>query len=287
MRARFGTAGNEDAFFAAGLKHTVQAPAYVASLGLDAYEYQCGHGVRILQKGAAEVGKAAREAGIVLSIHAPYYISMASEDPDIRNRSVDYILQSARAADWMEAGRVVVHPGACGKRDRRDVLALACETFRQALDALDAEGLGHIRICPETMGKIGQLGTLNEVLAICRLDERLLPCIDFGHLNARTGGSLVSRAAYATVLDAIGDALGMERLEQFHAHFSKIEYTAKGGEKRHLTFDTDTGFGPPFSPLAEELAARELTPIIICESAGTQGADARRMKERYLSKMRG
>lgn len=285
MTARFGAAGNEDAFFAAGLRHTAQAPAYVASLGLDAYEYQCGHGVRVSEPGAKQVGKSAGEAGIALSLHAPYYISMASEDADIRARSVDYILQSARAADWMGARRVVVHPGACGKRPRADVLALACETFRQALAELDAAGLGHIRICPETMGKIGQLGTLDEVLAICGLDERLLPCIDFGHLNARTGGGLVTRADYAAVLDAIGRALGDERLRVFHAHFSQIEYTA-AGEKRHLTFADDHGYGPPFSPLAEELAARGLAPTIICESAGTQAADARRMKDMYLACLR-
>lgn len=285
MTARFGTAGNEDAFFAAGLRHTVQAPAYVASLGLDAYEYQCGHGVRVSRSGARQVGEAARGAGVTLSLHAPYYISMASEDADIRARSVEYILQSARAADWMGAGRVVVHPGACGKRSRTEVLALACEMFRRALDALDAEGLGHIRICPETMGKIGQLGTLDEVLSICGLDERLLPCVDFGHLNARTGGGLATRADYAAVLDTIDRALGDERARVFHAHFSQIEYTA-AGEKRHLTFAEGGGYGPPFAPLAEELAARGLAPTIICESAGTQGADARRMKDVYLACLR-
>ncbi|MFT9055418.1 MAG: TIM barrel protein [Ethanoligenens sp.] len=281
MKPRFGAAGNEDAFFAAGFRHTVQAPAYVASMGLDAYEYQCGHGVRVSQSGGKAVGQAAKEAGIALSLHAPYYISMASEDAAIRIRSVAYILQSARAADWMGAERVVVHPGACGKRPRADVLALACETFSRALDALDAAGLGHVHICPETMGKIGQLGTLDEVLTICKLDARLLPCIDFGHLNARTGGGLATRADYAAVLDAIGQALGTGRLRVFHAHFSKIEYTA-GGEKRHLTF-ADTVYGPPFAPLAEELAARGLCPTVICESAGTQAADARCMKDRYLA----
>lgn len=285
MKARFGAAGNEDAFFAAGFKKTVQAPGYIASLGLDAYEYQCGHGVRISQSSAEAVGSAAREAGVVLSIHAPYYISMASEDADIRARSIAYILQTARAADWMGAGRIVVHPGACGKRDRAAALALACETFQRALNALDEAQLGHVCVCPETMGKKGQLGTLDEVMAICKLDTRLLPCVDFGHVNARTGGGLATRADYAAVLDTMGDALGPDRLRVFHAHFSKIEYTVSGGEVRHLTF-ADTVYGPPFAPLAEELAARGLAPTIICESAGTQAADANRMKTIYLELFR-
>ncbi len=282
MTALFGTAGNEQAFFSAGFRKTIQAPAYVASLGLDAYEYQCGHGVRISPDGAQALGHAAQEAGIILSLHAPYYISMASKDPAIRERSIHYILQSARSAKWLGAGRVVVHPGACAGRPREEAMLLCLETFRKALKALDEENLQQVHICPETMGKIGQLGTLHEVLTICKLDERLLPCLDFGHLNARTNGGLASRADYQVILDAVKQMLGEERQRHFHAHFSKIEYTKTGGEKRHLTF-ADTVYGPPFSPLAEELAARNLCPTVICESAGTQGADAKQMQVRYLS----
>lgn len=279
-RALFGAAGNEDAFFAAGHRSVEEAPAYVRAQGLAAYEYQAGHGVRISQAGAERLGSAAREAGVALSVHAPYYISMASEDADIRARSVDYIVQAAQAAAWMGASRVVVHPGSCGKRPRADVLALACETFAKALAALDAQGLSQIRICPEVMGKLGQLGTLEEVLAICRLDGRLLPCVDFGHLNARTGGGLVVPADFATVFAAIGAALGGERQRIFHAHFSEIEYTA-AGEKRHLTF-ADTAFGPPPAAFARALADSGLSPTIICESAGTQAADAAALQTLYV-----
>lgn len=89
-------------------------------------------------------------------------------------------------------------------------------------------------LCPETMGKIGQLGTLEEVLALCGVDSRITPCIDFGHLNARTLGGIRSKADYAAILDRIGEALGDARARQFHVHFSRIEYS-KGGEKRHWT----------------------------------------------------
>ena len=101
----------------------------------------------------------------------------------------------------------------------------------------------------ETMGKVNQLGTLDEVLELCTLDSRLVPCVDFGHLNSRTLGGTNSREAYAAVIDAIGEALGEERQRSFHIHFSKIEYTG-GGEKKHLTFADDV-FGPDPSPLME------------------------------------
>ena len=126
------------------------------------------------------------------------------------------------------------------------------------------------------MGKIGQLGTLEEVLALCGVDRRITPCIDFGHLNARTLGGIRSKVDYAAILDRIGEALGDARARQFHVHFSRIEYS-KGGEKRHWTF-AETQFGPEPQPLMELLAERRLAPVIICESAGTQAEDAKTMK---------
>ena len=129
------------------------------------------------------------------------------------------------------------------------------------------------------MGKINQLGTLYEVLELCRLDERLIPCIDFGHLNARSLGGLKQFEDYKKIFIEIENALGLERLRQYHAHFSKIEYTT-GGEKRHLTFE-DTVFGPNFEPVLELTVQKGCSPTIICESAGTQAEDAKTMKNYY------
>ena len=132
------------------------------------------------------------------------------------------------------------------------------------------------------MGKFNQLGDLEEVLSLCRMEERFLPCIDFGHLNARTLGGMNSREAFAALLDRMEAMLGEERARIFHAHFSKIEYTGQGGEKRHLTF-SDTQYGPEFSPLGELIAKRGLSPRVICESAGTQTEDALAMQQCYQS----
>lgn len=279
MAARFGPAGNSDAFYEAGYKTIMQAPGWLQSLGLTAYEYQCGHGVRTKQELAEAFGQQAAAHRVAVSVHAPYYISLASVDPAKRDNSVQYILQSARVVSWMGGTRIVVHPGGLGGRSRAEALTVASETLRRAQEALDAEGLSAVQICPETMGKINQLGDLDEVLAMCTVDERFLPCIDFGHLNSRTLGGLNSREAFAALLDTLHQRLGEERSRNFHMHFSKIEYSA-GGEKRHLTF-ADEVYGPDPGPLMELLAHRGLEPTVICESSGSQAEDARTMQQLY------
>ncbi len=280
MGAKFGPAGNSESFVAMGYKKTIQVPEYIVRMGLDAYEYQCGRGVRISEEAAREFGQKAREYSVALSLHSPYYISLSSIEKEKRDGSIEYILQSARAADAMGAQRVVVHSGSCSKISREEALELAKDTLKRAYQALDEQNLGHIHLCPETMGKVNQLGTLEEVLELCLIDERLIPCIDFGHLNARTFGKLNSFKAVKEVFDKMEDKLGASRMRQFHSHFSKIEYTLKGGEKCHLTF-ADTIYGPQFEPVAEMIVRKNASPTIICESAGTQAEDALTMKQIY------
>lgn len=279
MAALFGPAGNSDSFYDEGHKATSEAFAWLAGRGLDVYEYQCGHGARTREDTARALGEEARAQGIGVSLHAPYYISLASKDEEKRCNSLTYILQSARIVDWMGGDRIVVHPGGLGGLPRPQAAALAADTLRRAQALLDSEGLSHVHICPETMGKINQLGDFEEILGFCGVDERFLPCLDFGHLNSRTLGGVNSRDAFAALLDAMENRLGRERASRFHAHFSKIEYAA-GGEKRHLTFADET-YGPEPGPLLELLAERGLSPVVICESCGTQAEDAAAMKALY------
>ena len=249
-------------------------------MGLDCWGYQCGRGGKISEESAKKLGKLAEEEGITLSVHSPYYISLSGIEEEKRLKSIDYVLQTARAAQAMGARRIVVHSGSCGKLSREEALALAKDTLARCQQALDENGLEQIILCPETMGKVGQLGTLEEVMELCKVSERFLPCVDFGHLNARTFGGIRGKTEFAAILDTMERELGAERARVFHSHFSKIEYTQKGGEKMHLTF-ADTLFGPDYEPLMELLAQRGYTPTIICESAGTQAEDARTMKQYY------
>lgn len=275
-RPLFGPSGNSESFYAAGFKSTVQAPAWLHTLGLDAYEYQCGNGITGSDANFCRVGEEARAHGIALSLHAPYYISLSGVDPETRLKSLTYIEKSVHAAELLGADRIVIHTGSAAKISRAEAMAYASDTLSRALAAIDTK----VAFGLETMGKVNQLGTLDEVIELCRLSPRLIPVVDFGHLNARDrGGVFCSADDYRRVFDRIGAALGTETARRLHCHFSKIEYAA-GGEKRHLTF-ADTVYGPPFEPLIEAIVREGVAPRILCESAGTMAEDALAMKRCY------
>ena len=280
MSARFGPAGNSDSFSRVH-RSSLAAPGWIAGRGLDCYEYQCGKGVHVGEDTARKVGENAVEAGISLSLHAPYFINLANPDPEALKKTVGYITGACLAASWMGAERVVIHSGALMKRSRQEALETARASLREVIAACDGAGFGHIALSPETMGKINQLGDLDEVLELCTLDERLIPCIDFGHLYARSLGADDGQKAFVRMLDRVEEVLGTERASLFHSHFSHIEFTPKGGEKCHRTFADDGGFGPDWAPLAAEIARRGWSPTFICESAGTQAEDALEMKKIY------
>lgn len=280
MTAKFGPAGNADSF-SKRYKSSLAAPGWIAELGLDCYEYQCGKGVHVREETAGKLGENARSAGIALSLHAPYFINLANPDPDSLKKTIGYITGACRAAGWMGAERVVIHSGALMKRTRREAQNIALKSLREVIAACDDQGFGHIALCPETMGKINQLGDLDEVLELCTLDARLIPCVDFGHLYARSLGELEGHEACVKMLDRMEEVLGAERAAAFHSHFSHIQFTPKGGEKCHRTFDDDDGYGPDWAPLAAEIARRGWGPTFICESAGTQAEDALTMKKIY------
>ncbi len=281
MSIRFGTAGISDSFDAMGFKNSLDIPAYIERFQLHAFEYQCGRGVRLGLDKAAEMARRAEKPDILFSVHAPYFISMSSMVEETRLKSIDYILQSCRLVRALGGRRVIFHSGSCGKQSREEALEKALDTMQRMVKAVNEEGFDDITLCPETMGKIGQLGTLDEVLALCGVDKRITPCIDFGHLNARTLGGIQTKQDYADILDRMQQVLQDERAQNFHVHFSRIEWS-KGGEKRHWTF-ADTQFGPEYPPLIQLLKERQLSPVIICESAGTQAEDALSMQEYYQS----
>ena len=277
MSAKFGPGGNSEAFKAAGYSSCLDAPAWVASVGLDAYEYEAGNGLSASPAALLAIGAEAKRCGIKMSYHAPYFISLSGIDPEKRLKSIGYIKQSVDAAYILGAGTIVVHTGSTAKISRDEAMRLAADTLIRTLETVDTHG---VKIGLETMGKKNQLGTLDEVLELCRIDSALVPVVDFGHLNARNCGGLFSSADdYIRVFDKISKCLAPDIAENLHCHFSKIEWT-DAGEKRHLTF-ADDFYGPDPVPLAQAIFKEKLSPTIICESAGTQSDDALFIKNIY------
>ncbi len=281
MGALFGPGGNSASFYNDGCKSTFQAPEWVKQKGLDAYEYEGGQGIRGSEETFIKIGDEAEKHKIKLSVHAPYFISLSSVEEEKRKNSAKYFIDSARCAKLMRAETIVIHAGSTAKLERNVALDYAKEALLYAIEQLQAENLyDGVLLGIETMGKVNQLGTLDEVIEMCKVDKNVRPVVDFGHMNAREmGGFFNTEDDYKRVFDRIATELCPEYADRLHCHFSKIEYSA-GGEKKHLTFE-DTLFGPDFGLLAPELVKRDMTPTVICESAGTQDLDAVAMYEIY------
>jgi len=280
MSVKFGPAGNSLSFYEQGHKSSLDAPGWLGRMGLSAYEYQCSRGVNLKEETARRLGETARENGIALSIHGPYYINLATPDPKMRKKTKGHLLKSLRAAQWMGATKVVFHPGGTSGMDRAEAMNRAKETLSEVIAEAEKEGLNDVKLAPETMGKAAFLGSLEEIIELCKVGPSVIPTIDFGHLHALTGGKLVVKEDFARVLDKVAEGISEEVVNNLHIHFSPIEFTG-AGEKRHRTL-LDEGFGPSFQPLAELIVERGLNPTIICESAGRQAEDALAYKEIYL-----
>lgn len=276
---KFGPSGNSQSFYAAGYEHTEEAAAYVKEMGLDCFEYSFGRGVRMGEEKARSIGAAFAKENVELSVHAPYFINFANPDDEMAVKSYGYVLDSARMVKAMGGRRVVFHPAAQGKDAREIAVSRAEDRLKILRDYIYLNALQDCMFCPETMGKLAQVGTVEEIARFCLVDEIFTPCVDFGHVNAREQGSLKTEEDYRRLLEYLVEKIGYERMKHFHVHFSKIMYGAKG-EIKHLTF-ADEVYGPEFLPLARVLKEMKLEPYIVSESDGTQAEDALAMKRMY------
>ena len=278
--ALFGSGGNPKSFYDDGNKDTVDVFKWLNAKNIDSYEYQAGTGLHAGTLTLKKIGGQTSENNILLSLHAPYFISITSDDNETIAKSVANALKCVDGAAAMGAYIVVIHSGSLGKNTREKSLEKAKSTISKILNVIYKTNKTSVQIGLETMGKQNQLGTLDEVIELCKIDEILYPVVDFGHLNARNDSDrFKTRDDYMKVFDKIGEKLSENKAKYLHCHFSKIEYTQKG-EKKHLTFEDKT-FGPEFEPLAEVLVKNNLYPNIICESDGTMDIDALFMKNTY------
>lgn len=278
---KFGPSGNSESFYTMGYKRTAQAPEYLQKFNLDCFEYSFGRGILLSESKAEEIGAEFAANGKEISVHAPYFINFANPDDEAAQKSYNYVLNSAKFLKLFGGKRLVFHPAAQGKATRECAVARTSDRLKVLCEYVYLNGLEDLYFCPETMGKLAQIGTLEEVVEFCKIDKIFVPAIDFGHINAREQGSLRTVEDYKSRLEYMISELGYERVKHFHVHFSKIMYGGKG-EIKHLTFQDDK-YGPEFQPLAVALKQLELEPYIVSESDGTQAEDARTMKEIYNS----
>ena len=276
---KFGVAGNSDSFYNEGLKTSIESAKWCGERGIDVFEYSFGRGIRISDSTATEIGNAFKENEVQLTVHAPYFTNFSNLDMDKIQTSIDYVIKCLDILDLFKADRVIVHPASQGKQIREDAVSKAIENLLILSQIVIEKNHTNKKICIETMGKVGQIGTLDEVIKFCNLAPFFYPCIDFGHINARERGVLKSTKDFENLFNKLLDKLPYDKVNNMHIHFSKIEYGAKG-ELRHLTFE-DSVYGPNPNHLIEALIKLNISPLVICESRGTQAEDCIYMKNYY------
>ena len=270
----FGPAGSCDEVVESKMKRPAQAQ-FLREMGLKAYEHPFTFGVNINEQTKQDL---IQEFGdFKLSVHAPYYINFASDDEEKLMKTNGYLMDSVLKAREIGADRVVFHPGSLTGQTREQALSNTLKNLKKFVALMDERNIHDVYICPETMGKHGQVGTWEEVAKMCEIDERIIPCLDFGHINAFTLGGLDSLSAIEEIIKKFVVEL---KKKEIHIHFSRIEYTSKG-EKKHLILDDPSDFGPDYKMMIDILKKYDANYRVISESQGTQSRDSYKMLEYY------
>lgn len=276
---KFGPSGNDVLFYEKGFNDSLDAPRFIAEMGLNAYEYPCGRGILIKADKAKAIRAEAEKNGIEISVHAPYFINFASDEKERINKSIKYVIDSLKLVKNFGGRRVVVHTGSNGKLSRESALINAHNNLLLLKEEIYRQGYQDFLVCLETMGKYTQIGNYEEVVELCKIDSVFIPTFDFGHINCTMQGALKTKDDYKKILNYSIQNLGIQKIKNVHIHFSQIEFGDKG-EKRHLAFGNGK-FGPEFEPLAEAICELNLEPFIICESKDVMAQDSLKMKNIY------
>jgi len=271
---RFGPAGIP---LSTPRKSTVNGIKRVRELGLDAMEIEFVRGIRMSEAKAREVKEVAQSLDVTLTVHAPYYINLCSDDENKVRASIDRILQSARIGFIAGAWSVVFHPGYYGKLESAEAYRRVRKALEQIVEVVKSEGID-IWIRPEVMGGLSEFGALEEVVKLAaEIGPPVLPCIDFAHLHARSRGKYNTYEEFSTVLDFLERELGKEVLKNMHIHVSGIEYGERG-ETRHLNLEESQ---LNYRELLQALKDYGVEGVVISESPNLE-EDAIRMKKIWL-----
>ncbi len=247
----------------------------VKALGLDAMEIEFVRRVSLDRKAAREVAKVASQLGVVLTVHAPYYVNLAAKDEEKTKASIERIYRSATIGAAAGAWSVCFHPGFYLGRDPGEVYEQVKAGLRRVLEMLSDEGV-EIWIRPETTGKLTQFGSLEETIRLSEELEMVLPVVDFAHIHARTNGAYNTYEEFREMLTLIESKLGREALDNMHIHVSGIDYGEKG-EIQHLNLD-ESDFN--YRDLLRVLAEFKVKGVVICESPNLE-EDALLLKRTY------
>ncbi len=250
---RFGPGGTSGLGYDEGI-------AEIKRLGLSALEVEFTYGVRMKIEDAKRIGILADKNDISLSVHGPYYINLASNEPEKVEASMKRIIDSCERAHHLKATHVVFHAGFFQNMEKKKVSEIIANNIITVQDKVKENGF-KTRIAPELTGKPTQFGSIPELLEL-RDKTGCDITIDFAHQRARNYGKI----DYAEIFDSL------KGLKHIHSHFSGIEWTMKG-ERNHVITERDV-----IMPLAKEIVKRNVDITIINESPDPFG-DSVKTKE--------
>jgi len=264
-RPRFGPAGVPIIFkvLKAGL---ADVPGFLREEGLDAFEYQAvrwGAKPQIKKEDAEKLSVKAKENDVLVSLHGSYFINFCGKKQVVED-SKKRLIACATAAEWMNAYVVVFHPGFYGKKMHAEAFKDCSNALKEVVEAMKSLGIRDVKLGPETMGKVSQFGSLDEILRLCEEVEKTNLVIDWGHLHARSGGGMKSVEDFRAVVELAEKRLGTEAVRNLHCHFSKIEYTDKGERCHHMLNEEE--YGPDFAMFVKVIVEFKLRPVIISET---------------------
>ena len=230
------------------------------NLDLDAAEIEFTYGVWMTKQQAEKIAELNKKLKLRLSIPAPYFINLNSEDKRKVRASKSRILKCCEIGNILRAKYIVFHPGFYQKSSKEETF----KKIKQEIMKIQQEikkRKWKTMLAPETTGKPSQFGSLKEILRL-KKETGCYFTIDFSHLKARTNGKM----GYDEMLEKI------KSCKEIHCHFSGIEFTEKG-ERRHLVTPKKE-----IENLFSCLKKYSLNAIIINESPNPLG-DAIKMKK--------
>ncbi|MBP7113984.1 MAG: TIM barrel protein [Candidatus Peribacteraceae bacterium] len=239
---------------------TVEGLKHAAKLGITAMELEWVQRVPPNEDRMILINTTAKELGMTLTVHAPYYINLNSPEPATLAASKKRILDALRMSEIAGVRSVCVHPAFNLGQPPETVY----DKVRRAVDDIMSHKFKEfpsVNLGLETMGKPTQFGTLEEVLRISQ-EFDIYPVVDPAHMHARTNGLINTTREWDEMLDMYEKYLGKASLKNVHMHFSGIAYGPKG-EKHHLPLQESDARWEDFLKV---LKKRKVEGVCVCES---------------------
>ena len=270
-------------FLTAGLPLSSEGKGYkkglniIDEMNLDGLEVEFVHGVRMNDANQALVKEFANKQDKLVTCHGPYYINLNSQEEEKIEASVERILETARMGQKIGAYSITFHAAFYMKQSPEEVYKTVYKSMERICSVLEEEN-NNIWIRPETTGKGTQWGTLEEIVQLSKEFKNVLPCIDFAHIHARNNGIYNTYDEFSKMLEYVGNELGSDVFNNFHAHLAGIEYSIKG-EKNHLIFEESD---MNYKDLLKAFKAFNVKGALVCESPNIE-LDTKLLKDYYLS----